>query len=1008
MRFRFHDCLLNTETGELFRDGLPVPLRRQAYRLLQVLVERAPALISRDELLDAVWGHSALSPNVLPQTISELRQALGDSAQAPRYVETRHRRGYRLLARVVIESDPPHGHEHSDNSHTTLATPTVAVAHAATSSEPVEPPQSTPAAHRARTAPGWRWKAIVLLLAVSTLPWIFAPARDGDDAATNNSTRDSVIAIGRFPAADGVPAWVPGAALELLTQSLQTVRGVRVLRSDALGLPQAETDARWQILMHDLLGAPLAATGQWRGNGTRLRLDLSILDLGSGRVIEASHIEAPLNDFEALASKTGDLLLAALHRPVSASTQPRGDSAQRTRYWQALSLLQRGDAGAAARELQAFRRDVANSDWVDFMLVRALRESGQSASARALIAQRLERAEELPLGERLRLQAEDATLRHQPEQAAAALRALLEIEPENSEHRLALIARELDALQGDAARESLARLEADSRVRSDPRLLLLRARMARLSGDLERAAADAESAARSAEQHDLPALAVAAALDSAATQRVQGELAAAINLLDAADTRWSTRLDPSRRIELQQQRLSLLRELGRSDEALQLFSQLHAESLHSSLGARVGIEGALTLSFAGRHTEAQSALDAVQAAALDPEQPAVAAAWYNASGLLASERRDTDTALQAFEQAFSLARRHGLGGQMVALQVNAGRLMAQQQRLPEAERLWTQSLEIFERLGDRRGEATCLGNLATLASMQGMEERADSLNRRALALFEDLQLSGPVARTAYNLGLVARRNGRLQQADQLFRKASSAWAKEGQNELHSQAVTAMAEVRWLGGDDSGAATLLDGDGGDERDISALRRSHRLSLRARLALDRGEMESARHLESSARGLRVEAGARDWTAFSDLALLRLDLLEGKRPLDVAVHAESLAQQFLTARQSLDASRAWLLAAEARLSMDQRQRAQQALDRASDGLEKQPDMAMALDLDWVESWTYPAEERRLRLLALRDRARAAGFLRQARRVELALDNTNRAGSGREPLPPYARGSS
>lgn len=100
MRFRFAEFVLDTETGELTGSSGPVPLRRQAWRLLEVLVRQAPALVSRDALLDTVWGHDALSPNVLPQTISELRQALGDSAQQPRLIETRPRRGYRLMVPV--------------------------------------------------------------------------------------------------------------------------------------------------------------------------------------------------------------------------------------------------------------------------------------------------------------------------------------------------------------------------------------------------------------------------------------------------------------------------------------------------------------------------------------------------------------------------------------------------------------------------------------------------------------------------------------------------------------------------------------------------------------------------------------------------------------------------------------------------------------------------------------------------------------------------------------------
>lgn len=108
MRYRFGQFELDTLSGILIgRDG-PVSLRRQTFRLLEVLLNNAPNLVDRDTLLDEAWGRTALSANVVPQAISELRQALGDSASQPRYIETLHRRGYRMLPDVErIESPEP-------------------------------------------------------------------------------------------------------------------------------------------------------------------------------------------------------------------------------------------------------------------------------------------------------------------------------------------------------------------------------------------------------------------------------------------------------------------------------------------------------------------------------------------------------------------------------------------------------------------------------------------------------------------------------------------------------------------------------------------------------------------------------------------------------------------------------------------------------------------------------------------------------------------------------------
>lgn len=107
MRFRFGPYVLDPATGALLGPEGPVTLRRQTFRLLEVLLTHAPDLVDHDTLLNEAWGRTALSPNVLPQAISELRQALGDSASKPEFIETLHRRGYRVVAKVDrIEDDP--------------------------------------------------------------------------------------------------------------------------------------------------------------------------------------------------------------------------------------------------------------------------------------------------------------------------------------------------------------------------------------------------------------------------------------------------------------------------------------------------------------------------------------------------------------------------------------------------------------------------------------------------------------------------------------------------------------------------------------------------------------------------------------------------------------------------------------------------------------------------------------------------------------------------------------
>ena len=103
MRYRFGEFQLDTLTAQLRGPEGDIGVRRMSLRLLQVLIEQAPSLQAHEQLLDRVWGRQAVSPGVVSQSIRELRRALDDTVAAPRYIETRHRLGYRFIAEVEAE-----------------------------------------------------------------------------------------------------------------------------------------------------------------------------------------------------------------------------------------------------------------------------------------------------------------------------------------------------------------------------------------------------------------------------------------------------------------------------------------------------------------------------------------------------------------------------------------------------------------------------------------------------------------------------------------------------------------------------------------------------------------------------------------------------------------------------------------------------------------------------------------------------------------------------------------
>jgi pimeloyl-ACP methyl ester carboxylesterase len=84
----------------LTRDGRAVKLRPKAFAMLAYLVASAGQLVTKQDLLDDLWPDAFIGDAALKTCMREIRQALDDDAQHPRYIETAHRHGYRFIARV--------------------------------------------------------------------------------------------------------------------------------------------------------------------------------------------------------------------------------------------------------------------------------------------------------------------------------------------------------------------------------------------------------------------------------------------------------------------------------------------------------------------------------------------------------------------------------------------------------------------------------------------------------------------------------------------------------------------------------------------------------------------------------------------------------------------------------------------------------------------------------------------------------------------------------------------
>lgn len=96
--YQFAPFRLDTVNQCLWRGTVPIPLSPKAFSVLLYLAERQGRLVTKQELLDAVWPDIHVTEGVLKRAVLEIRKALDDDAEEPRFVQTLHRRGYRLLS----------------------------------------------------------------------------------------------------------------------------------------------------------------------------------------------------------------------------------------------------------------------------------------------------------------------------------------------------------------------------------------------------------------------------------------------------------------------------------------------------------------------------------------------------------------------------------------------------------------------------------------------------------------------------------------------------------------------------------------------------------------------------------------------------------------------------------------------------------------------------------------------------------------------------------------------
>jgi DNA-binding winged helix-turn-helix (wHTH) protein len=100
VQYVFEDCALDPVRRELTRQSRAIAIGPQVFDLLVLLIQNRERVVSKDDLLDAVWGGRIVSESTLTSHINAVRKAIGDSGEEQRLIRTVARKGFRFVGDV--------------------------------------------------------------------------------------------------------------------------------------------------------------------------------------------------------------------------------------------------------------------------------------------------------------------------------------------------------------------------------------------------------------------------------------------------------------------------------------------------------------------------------------------------------------------------------------------------------------------------------------------------------------------------------------------------------------------------------------------------------------------------------------------------------------------------------------------------------------------------------------------------------------------------------------------
>ena len=310
--YSFGLYVLDPGDGTLTRDSVRVRVQEQPFRLLLLLVERAGQIVSREEIRNRLWPQNTFVEfdKSLGVAVLKVREALGDDASNPRFIETIPRRGYRFIAPVKVET-----------AHIADSAPSTAA-----------PPRVSASRPNLYATKHWVIITTLVLLLVGMVFYV-SRLRHGISRSTAQTgtsiprihMRRSVAVLG-FRNLPGRPedSWLSAAVCEMLNTELAAGGELRMVSGEDVAhakseLPLSDEDSLGKSTLQRLRtnpGADVVVVGSYTmipaDPKRRIRLDVRLQDTSGGETIAEDSVSGDENDLFNLVSDLGGKLRRSL------------------------------------------------------------------------------------------------------------------------------------------------------------------------------------------------------------------------------------------------------------------------------------------------------------------------------------------------------------------------------------------------------------------------------------------------------------------------------------------------------------------------------------------------------------------------------------------------------------------------------------------------------------------------------------------------------------------------